>query len=440
MPSFQKRSYFTRFIKYFFVISATFLLSGANTFCTLGVLCSSGFAQTAQINSHIPVVEVESRPRELEAFAAGLNNQARQSRVKDSTVTDNNFSTETGLRPITSPQQPATTNNNGEQSGRPQFDNSAPVRNVRGGRDTAAKPIPLNNAAQNRVTTATQQRSNRPEIVTQARFNSESDTETAADTETEANDYAENPEANMRDTTDINTNVTGRSVRNESIKDQREPGFAKENKSAVNTSPASSGSSIDALGEFVEEDDEAEQDSFISKMMNAKDKTSKMVGFTSKKDIMPLVSVVGTLCLVLGCFFVFAMLLKKVSPKTGGYLPREAFECVGRFTLNSKLQLNLLRLGNRLILIAVTQDGGLETITEVEHPDEVVQILGMCRKLDPNSSTAQFKTVLNEFAQEKTSGGFFGFDQQKQPRRAGKSQAQQQYSLSSMLSSGNLYG
>ncbi|MCL2305114.1 MAG: flagellar biosynthetic protein FliO [Planctomycetaceae bacterium] len=125
-------------------------------------------------------------------------------------------------------------------------------------------------------------------------------------------------------------------------------------------------------------------------------------------QLMPVLSVLGSLCLVLGAFFLFVLFLKKVGPKNGGNLPREALENVGRYPLNPKLQLNLIRLGNRLILVAVTPDGGVETISEIESPDEVAQILAQCRKLDPNGSQAQFKSVLDEFAQEKSPGGFFG--------------------------------
>lgn len=155
---------------------------------------------------------------------------------------------------------------------------------------------------------------------------------------------------------------------------------------------------------------------------------------SSSSSLMQAVSVGGTLFLVLGAFFLFVILLRKVGPKTGGGLPREALENVGRHALNQKLQLNLIRLGHRLILIAVTPDGCVETITEVDRPDEVAQILGMCRKGEPNSSTAQFQSVLDEFAKEKPQGGFFGANDSGNARRGSKQQPKQ--SLASLLSGG----
>ena len=148
--------------------------------------------------------------------------------------------------------------------------------------------------------------------------------------------------------------------------------------------------------------------------------SDKNISFNPGSQIMSVVSVLGSLCLVLGVFFMFVLFMKKIGPKSGGNLPKEAFENVGRYPLNQKLQLNLLRLGNRLMLVASTTDGGVETLTEIDHPDEVVQILAMCRRLDPNSSTSQFQTVLNEFAKEKPP---------TEPQ-----------TLSSLLSNGSLYG
>ncbi len=160
-----------------------------------------------------------------------------------------------------------------------------------------------------------------------------------------------------------------------------------------------------------------------------KEKSGKLTFLPAESQLMPLLSVLGSLCLVLGAFFLFVLFMKKVGPKNGGHLPKEALENVGRYPLNQKLQLNLIRLGNRLILVAITPDGGVETISEIESQDEVSQILGLCRKLDPNSSQAQFKSVLDEFAQEKTPGGFFGPNDPKRKTNAAPT-------LSSLLAGG----
>ncbi|MGL6227511.1 MAG: flagellar biosynthetic protein FliO [Thermoguttaceae bacterium] len=154
--------------------------------------------------------------------------------------------------------------------------------------------------------------------------------------------------------------------------------------------------------------DSARKDAILDKVIGGGEKQGRRLELGSTGDAFPVLTVLGGLCIVLASFFIFVLFMRRVNPKMQSQLPKEAFENIGRFALNPKLQLNLLRLGNRLILVAVTQEGTVETIAEVNNPDEVVQILGICRKLDRNSSTTQFQSVLDEFAREKTTGGFLG--------------------------------
>ena len=78
------------------------------------------------------------------------------------------------------------------------------------------------------------------------------------------------------------------------------------------------------------------------------------------------------------------------------YLPKEAAEHLGRISLTQKVQLHLLRIGNRLVLLSVTADGAT-AITELTDADEVVQVLGACRRNDGKGSTAAFQQVLGGF-------------------------------------------
>jgi flagellar biogenesis protein FliO len=146
--------------------------------------------------------------------------------------------------------------------------------------------------------------------------------------------------------------------------------------------------------------------------------------------ITPLISVLGSLLIVIAIFFILVLFLKKVSPKGNRLLPQEAFEDLGRAMLTQKLQLHLLRLGNRLILVSITPDG-VSPVTEITDPDEVVPLLGMCRQLDKNSSSELFRKTLNSFASEKAEGGYFGTEMKKTtPKNKGKTK-------NSLL--GNLY-
>lgn len=109
--------------------------------------------------------------------------------------------------------------------------------------------------------------------------------------------------------------------------------------------------------------------------------------------VMPLISMLGGLCLVLAAFFCFAMLMRRVTPTASRTLPKEVAEPLGRIPLTQKVQLHLLRIGNRLLLLSVTADGAT-TVSEMTDADEVVQVLGLCRKHDGQGSSAIFQQVL----------------------------------------------
>ena len=168
---------------------------------------------------------------------------------------------------------------------------------------------------------------------------------------------------------------------------------------------------IDVEEKNVEKDSDEVDGSMSDAMLD------KPIGFGSKENpstgksggklerpqfsnaIAPVVSIIGSLLIVLSAFFILMMILKKMSPKGNRLLPKEAFENLGRTFITQKLQLHLLRLGNRLILVSVTPDG-VSPVTEVTDPDEVVPLLGMCRKLDENSSTELFRKMYSSLAED----------------------------------------
>ena len=124
--------------------------------------------------------------------------------------------------------------------------------------------------------------------------------------------------------------------------------------------------------------------------------TNKLI----KPNLTPLFSIGGSLLIVIAAFFLLAILLRKVSPQSSRALPKEAFECLGRYFLTQKHQLQVLRLGNRIVLVSVMPDG-VSTLAEITDPDETVAFLGLCRRLDTNSVTDVFrKTVASMSAEE----------------------------------------
>ena len=120
-----------------------------------------------------------------------------------------------------------------------------------------------------------------------------------------------------------------------------------------------------------------------------------------KPSLTPLFSIVASLCIVLGAFFILALLLRKVSPQGNLPLPKDAFECLGRYFLTQKHQLQVLRLGNRIVLVSVMPDG-ISTLAEITDPNETAAFLGLCRRLDTAATTDVFRRAVASMSEEES--------------------------------------
>jgi hypothetical protein len=76
-------------------------------------------------------------------------------------------------------------------------------------------------------------------------------------------------------------------------------------------------------------------------------------------------------------------------------LPKEVFEILGRAPLGARQQVQLLRCGNKLLLVSVTP-GGAETLTEVTDPAEVERIAAICQQAHPKGATTSFRQVFQQ--------------------------------------------
>jgi flagellar biogenesis protein FliO len=128
---------------------------------------------------------------------------------------------------------------------------------------------------------------------------------------------------------------------------------------------------------------------------------------------MPLQSiytVFTALAIVLGVFLLFAWAIRrggKNSIARRGSLPSEVVNVLGRVPLAARQFAQLLRVGNKLVLVALTPDGPT-TLTEVTDPAEVDRLVGLCQQSDSKSSTKTFEHVFQQFTTEPVSGGFLG--------------------------------
>ena len=116
-----------------------------------------------------------------------------------------------------------------------------------------------------------------------------------------------------------------------------------------------------------------------------------------------LTTVVGALAVCLGVFFLFVWITKRHAPAGLAPLPKEVVESLGRASLSGRQQLQLLRIGRKLVLLHVTSTSA-ETLTEIVDPVEVDRLVGLCQQTSPNSVTASFREVLTHYESEPAKG------------------------------------
>jgi flagellar biogenesis protein FliO len=138
--------------------------------------------------------------------------------------------------------------------------------------------------------------------------------------------------------------------------------------------------------------------------------------FSLKLNSLESFSTAGAgLAIVVGLFLTSAWLLRRGSPKPGGLLPPEAFAVLGRSPLTPQSIAHLLRIGNKLVLVAVSADGA-QPLTEITDPLEVDRLTGLCASGRGHGPAAEFQQVLAQLAKEPARG-FLGSEASSGRRR-----------------------
>jgi flagellar biogenesis protein FliO len=121
-------------------------------------------------------------------------------------------------------------------------------------------------------------------------------------------------------------------------------------------------------------------------------------------------TVVTALAIVIGAFLLFTWAIRRGGSNARnrrGFVPTEAVSVLGRVPLAARQFAELLHVGNKLVLVAMTPSGPT-TITEVIDPVEVDRLVGLCQQYNPHSTTKAFEQVFQQLSSEPTSGGFLG--------------------------------
>lgn len=109
------------------------------------------------------------------------------------------------------------------------------------------------------------------------------------------------------------------------------------------------------------------------------------------------------LAIVVGLFMVCMWLVRRSGPKPTTPLPVDAVAVLGRMPLANRNFAQLIQIGNKLVLVAVTPEG-MTPLTEVTDPSEVHRLLGICHRNHKRSTTAEFKQVLQQLSEEPAKG------------------------------------
>jgi flagellar protein FliO/FliZ len=113
------------------------------------------------------------------------------------------------------------------------------------------------------------------------------------------------------------------------------------------------------------------------------------------------------LAVVVGLFLGCAWLVRRGMKKTSTNLPEGVVSVLGRVPLGARQFAELVRVGNKLVLLSVSS-AGVETLTEITDPAEIDRLVGMCQQTKTRSSSAEFDDVFRQLAGEPAQDGFLG--------------------------------
>ncbi|QDV71781.1 Flagellar biosynthesis protein, FliO [Rosistilla carotiformis] len=125
----------------------------------------------------------------------------------------------------------------------------------------------------------------------------------------------------------------------------------------------------------------------------------------------PLFTVISSLAIVLGLFCGFVWVTRKTGGRQAGTLNRDLFTVLGTSQIDPRHQAALVKCGDRVLLVALTQTG-VTTLTEFTEPGEVNELMARAT----GKARATFAEALKDAGDGKAAHGFV--DNQAAPRRS----------------------
>jgi flagellar biogenesis protein FliO len=131
----------------------------------------------------------------------------------------------------------------------------------------------------------------------------------------------------------------------------------------------------------------------------------------SPRALGAIVSVAGSLTVVLGLFFALTWLMRRGMPNLAMRLPDEVVSVLGRAPLASRQQVHVIRFGNKLLLVCASTSG-FDKLAEITEPEEVQRIVGICDRSQSGTTTITAGQILGRLV----AGGSLGKSRRESPR------------------------
>lgn len=114
-----------------------------------------------------------------------------------------------------------------------------------------------------------------------------------------------------------------------------------------------------------------------------------------------LYTTLTALALVVGLLLLCTWAVRRGSRGSTAILSDEVVSVLGHTPLAGRQVAQLLRVGNKLVLISVTPSGA-QTLAEVTDPTEVERLLDLCLQRSPHRTTADFDKTFRRLSREKS--------------------------------------
>jgi flagellar biogenesis protein FliO len=106
-----------------------------------------------------------------------------------------------------------------------------------------------------------------------------------------------------------------------------------------------------------------------------------------------LSTVISSVAVVLGLFALLVWFSRRTRTRGRALLPGEVVQTLGRAPLNARQEMHLVRVGNKLLLLAVTATGA-EPLTEITDPAEINRLAGLCGQNAADGISASLREML----------------------------------------------